>query len=121
LAYPLLGGSGHHTHFAIMKTRDAILLTIALSLLGALVGFDIAGRTLRLISVVILITAIWAAVDSSRIQLKRYQSGISCGPVVLFFGLLLLWVVAFPWYLSVRYRILNGTAVLKDGVTHVAA
>lgn len=104
-----------------MKTRDAILLTIALSLLGSMVGFDIAGRTLYLISVVIVITAIWAAVDSSKIQFRRYQSGISCGPVVLFFGFLLLWVVAFPWYLSMRYRILAGTAVLKDGVTHVAA
>jgi len=104
-----------------MKTRDAILLTIALSLLTSMVGFGIADRTLYLSSVVIVITAIWAAVDSSKVQLKRYRSGISCGPVALFFGFLLFWIVAFPWYLSVRYKIITGTAVLKDGVTDVRA
>ena len=117
----MLAGSEHHTHFTIMKTRDAILLTIALSLLTSMVGFGIAGRTLYLSSVVIVITAIWAAVDSSKIQLKRYRSGISYGPVVLFLGFLLLWVIAFPWYLIVRHKIMTGKAVLKDGVTNVAA
>jgi hypothetical protein len=32
----------------------------------------------------VLGTAIWAAVDSSKIQLKRYKSGISYGPFPLF-------------------------------------
>ena len=104
-----------------MKTRDTIMLTIALLLLTQFIRFDIAGQAMSLTPVMVLITAIWAAVDSSKIHLKRYRSGISCGPVVLFFGFLLLWVVAFPWYLSVRYKILTGTAVLKDRVTHVAA
>jgi len=117
----MLAGSEHHTHFTIMKTRDAILLTIALFLLTSMVGFRIAGRTLYLSSVVIVITAIWAAVDSSKIQLKRYRSGISYGPVVLFLVFLLLWVIAFPWYLIVGHKIMTGKAVLNDGVTDVAA
>jgi hypothetical protein len=104
-----------------MKTRDAILLTIALLLLTSLVGFNIAGKHVSLSWFLIFGTAIWAAVDSSKIQLKRYRSGISYGPVVLFFCFLLLWIVAFPWYLSVRYTIKTGTAVLKDGATDVAA
>jgi hypothetical protein len=104
-----------------MKTRDAIMLTIALLLLTSFIRFDIAGQIVSLTWVMVLITAIWAAVDSSKIHLKRYKSGISYGPVVLFLGFLLLWIVAFPWYLIVRYKIKTGTAVLKDGVTNVAA
>src|SRR5258708_25831234 len=103
-----------HT-FTIMKTRDAIILTIALLLLTSFIRFDIAGQSVSLTWVMVLITAIWAAIDSSKIHLKRYKSGISYGPVVLFLGFLLLWIVAFPWYLIVRHKILTGTAVLKDG------
>lgn len=60
-------------------------------------------------------TSIWAAVDSASIGLHRYKSGIAMKPFTLFLGCALLWIVAFPWYLSVRYRILNGQAQLKDG------
>jgi len=98
-----------------MKTRDAILLTIALILLTSFVGLNIAGQYVALSWFMILGTAIWAAIDSSKIQLNRYKSGISYGPFALFLGFLLLWVVAFPWYLVMRYRIKTGTAVLKDG------
>ncbi|MGZ4963163.1 MAG: hypothetical protein ACXWDN_10415 [Limisphaerales bacterium] len=104
-----------------MKTRDAILLTIALFLLTSFVGLKIGGANVLLSSFLILGTAIWAAIDSSKIQLQRYRSGISYRPVVLFFGFLLLWVVAFPWYLSVRYKIKTGTAVLKDDATSIAS
>jgi len=97
------------------------MLTIALLLLTSFIRVDIAGRNMSVTGVMVLITAIWAAVDSSKIHLKRYRSGISYGPVVLFIGFLLLWVIAFPWYLIVRYKILTGTAVLKDGATNVAA
>jgi hypothetical protein len=62
-------------------------------------------------------TALWAAIDSSKIQLKRYKSGISYGPVVIFFCFVFLWIVAFPWYLIVRNKIKAGTAILKDVVT----
>jgi|SRR5665213_1344441 len=105
----------------IVKTRDAIFLTIALFLLTSLVGLNIAGKNVPLIYFMILGTAIWAAMDSSKIHLKRYRSGISYGPVVLFFGFLLLWIVSFPWYLSERYKIKTGTAILKDEATNVAA
>ena len=103
-----------------MKTRDAIMLTIALLLLTSFIRFDIAGQSVSLTWVMVLITAIWAAIDSSKIRLKRYKSGISYGPVVLFLGFLLLWIIAFPWYLIVRHKILTGTAVLKDGATDIA-
>jgi hypothetical protein len=104
-----------------MKTRNAIMLTIALLLLTSFIRFDIAGQIVSLTGVMVLITAIWTAIDSSKIQLKRYKSGISYGPVVLFFGVVLLWIIAFPWYLIVRHKILTGTAVLKDGTKNVIA
>ena len=104
-----------------MKTRDAILLTIALILLTSFFGLNIAGRYFPFSWFMILGTAMWAAIDSSKIQLKRYKSGISYGPVVLFLGFVLLWVIAFPWYLIVRHKILSGTAVLKDGAPDVAS
>ena len=71
--------------------------------------------------IMILLTSLWAAVDSSRLHLKRYKSGIAYGPVVLFLGCALLWIVGFPWYLVMRYRINTGVAVLKEGVTDDAA
>jgi hypothetical protein len=40
--------------------------------------------------ILVLGTSLWAAVDSSKIQLKRYESGISYGPIVLFIGCALL-------------------------------
>ena len=97
------------------------MLTVALLLLTQFIRFDIAGKEVPLTWFMVVITAVWAAIDSSKIHLKRYKSGISYQPVVLFLGVLLLWVVAFPWYLIVRHKILTGTAVLKDGATNVAA
>jgi hypothetical protein len=32
---------------------------------------------------------------------------------VLFLGFVFLWIVAFPWYLILRYKIKTGTAILK--------
>ena len=97
------------------------MLTIALLLLTSFIRFDVAGQSESVTWVMVLITAIWAAVDSSKIHLKRYKSGIAHGPVVIFLSVLLLWIIAFPWYLIVRHKIQTGTAILRDEVTHVAA
>src|SRR5215475_13377636 len=58
-------------------------------------------------------SSLWAAVDSSKLQLNRYRSSISGPPVLVFIGCAALWLVVFPWYLVMRHRIQNGTAVLK--------
>jgi hypothetical protein len=96
-----------------MKTWIAILFTIGLFaaciVLSALIRFNLTW-------IMVLGTSLWVAIDSSKIQLMRYKSGISSGPVVLFFACALLWIVGFPWYLSMRYKIKSGTAVvIKDG------
>ena len=56
----------------------------------------------------ILASGLWAAIDSSKIQLRKYPSGISYHPVILFLAVSLLWVIGFPWYLAVRYKIKKG-------------
>jgi hypothetical protein len=101
-----------------MKTWIAILFTVGLLavciLLSALIHFDLSW-------IMVLCTALWAAIDSSKIQLKHYKSGISYGPVVLFFACALLWIIGFPWYLVMRYKIKTGKAILKDEIPKAAA
>ena len=93
-----------------MKTPFAIAFAIALFVsclvVSSIIRFDLTW-------IMVLGTALWAAFDSSNVELKRYKSGISYGPVVLFFACALLWIVGFPWYLSMRHKIKTGTAVLK--------
>jgi hypothetical protein len=94
-----------------MKTWQAILFSAGLLLItlfvSSLIHFDL---TLFMVG----ITALWAAIDSSKIQLRRYKSGISYGPVVLFIACALFWIVGFPWYLVMRHKIQTGSAELKD-------
>lgn len=97
--------------FFSRQTWIAILLTIGLTgvAIGVyrLTGFDIGW-------ILVPATAVWAAIDSSKIRLKRYKSGISYGPIPVFFGFIFLWEIAIPWYLIVRHKIKTGQAVLKD-------
>lgn len=97
--------------FAIPLTIGLIVLSI---LASALVHFSV-------VMPMVLLTSLWVAFDSAKLQLSRYKSGISYGPVVMFFACLLLWAVGFPWYLVMRDKILSGTAVLKDGPPVTAA
>lgn len=94
-----------------MKTWQAILFTIALIIAANAVSVAVG---FNLIWPLVLLTSLWAAIDSRKIQLTRYKSGISYGPVVLFVACFMLWIVGFPWYLSMRYKIKNGSATLKD-------
>jgi NhaP-type Na+/H+ or K+/H+ antiporter len=93
----------------------AIWIPIACVVLATLIHFS------SVMQIMILGTALWAAIDSSKIQLKRYKSGISYGPVVVFLCFVFLWIVAFPWYLIVRNKIKAGTATLKDEIPKNAA
>lgn len=95
----------------------AILLAIGLIIFS--VGLT-ATTHYNVVLIMILGTSIWAADDSKRINLKKYKSGISYGPVVLFIAIAMFWIVGFPWYLSIRYRIKNGTAVLKEEIETVS-
>ncbi len=93
-----------------MKWYWAILFTLAILgatlVLSELVGFN-------LVWILVFATALWAAIDSSRLQLKKYKSGIAYGPIVVFVVVALLWIVGFPWYLAARYKIRHGLLELK--------
>lgn len=102
-----------------MKPVNAILLTALLTVLFYF-GLRMDGIVISFGWFIVFGTGFWAAVDSTKIQLKRYKSGISYGPVVVFLVIVFVWIVAFPWYLILRYKIKTGTAILKDGVTNVA-
>ena len=93
----------------------------ALLTLSFFFGFRIGGVGISFGWFIVLGTGIWAAVDSTKIQLKRYKSGISYGPVVIFICFVGLWIVAFPWYLILRYKIKTGTAILKESSSEQTA
>jgi energy-coupling factor transporter transmembrane protein EcfT len=85
----------------------------ALLLTFGLVAVGLFAPNPTMLSIVVA-SAIWAAFDSSKIHLRKYKSGISYNPVVLFICIIGIWIIAFPWYLIVRGKILAGKAVLKD-------
>ena len=93
-----------------MRWSLAILLTAFLVLASVAVFL---ATEFNAMPIVVGGTALWAAVDSCTIELTRYKSGLSYGPIVLFIVVALLWIIGFPWYLVVRHRIKTGRAELK--------
>jgi len=65
---------------------------------------------------VIPLSALWVAFDSSQVEITRYKTGVSYSPIVLFLLVCLLWIFAFPWYCYARQTITRGEAVLRKGV-----
>jgi hypothetical protein len=63
-------------------------------------------------------TSVWAGIDSAKVHLIRYQSGICHGPMVLGIFCSMFWPVGFPWYLVVRYKIQTGKARLRPEYEH---
>lgn len=89
-----------------MRAWQAILFTLGIFIVGLILPP-------WFMALAVFFTSLWASIDSGKIQLSRYKSGIALKPFMLFLGCLLLWIVAFPWYLAVRYRIKSGLAELK--------
>lgn len=97
-----------------MSTGPAILLSIGLFLLCVVIE-AITGLRYIIISTMVFGTALWAGVDAYRIELKKYKTlGIEYGAFGAFAAVLALWIIGFPWYLSMRGKILRGQAELRD-------
>lgn len=65
----------------------------------------------------LLLTSIWAGFDARKIEFKKYKTSLGStiyGGGGVFAGVLLLWIIFFPWYLYSRDKILSGRAELKD-------
>jgi len=93
------------------------IVSVAASLLLAIVAASLPQFTgVSNVWLLILGTAAWAAWDSTQIQIRDYKTTLSSHPVVLFFGIVLLWIVFFPWYLAVRYHITHGTQSRKESI-----
>lgn len=94
-----------------MKWLLAIFITVGLLaacyVASALIYFDLSW-------ILVGITSLWAGIDSKKIELSRYKTGIRCRPVALFCCCYLLWIFVFPWYLWARSKIKAGEATLKE-------
>jgi hypothetical protein len=93
-----------------MDAIVALLVTVVLFLVAVMLQ---GATNLPMILLCVLATASWAAWDSTRIRVRECKSGIALHPVSLWFGVALLWIVGFPWYLVVRHKVKGGTQERK--------
>ncbi|MBC1193147.1 MAG: hypothetical protein EWV83_13400 [Microcystis sp. M_OC_Ca_00000000_S217Cul] len=100
----------------IMGWRNSLLLTLLI--LVVVIGLDkITG--ISIMGGVVLVTALWAAIDSHRIELHKYKITGSFVPSFgnswsVFLFVFLLWVYCFPAYLIIRGKILKGIIPLRN-------
>ena len=100
----------------IMGWRNSLLLTLLILVVGngldKITGIPIMGG-------IVLVTALWAAIDSDRIELHKYKITGSFVPSFgnswsVFLFVFLLWVYCFPAYLIIRGKILKGIIPLRN-------
>jgi hypothetical protein len=73
---------------------------------------------------VVVGSAIWIAVDASRLGAKRGALGgglLDMGPAAWFFASLLLWIVALPCYLATRPKLVRRAHALATHPQFAAA
>lgn len=74
--------------------------------------------TFNVVSVLVVLgTAIWAAADASSIRSRLSESIHLEHPAVIFLAFIALWIVAFPYYLVKRSRVLAEQARLEASPT----
>ena len=91
-----------------MKLWQAILLTLAIALVGA---FLLPSDAIKLIP---FLSAFWAYIDAGNRDIKKYKTFFATNPGYVAIGMFLLWPIYFPWWLSFRYKIMHGQAPLKE-------
>ena len=74
-------------------------------------GFN---TTQLLLATIVLATAIWAAIDAQKLEWRKYKTSLARSPITLFIVIILIWIVAFPWYLWQRSKIKSDEAELRD-------
>lgn len=95
-----------------MRFLDALLLALGMMLLSGYVSVALDAPALP--AFVVIGTALWVYFDAKKLGLSRYRTGL-ISPEVATIGCFLIWIAAFPWYLSTRRRILAGEQPLKEG------
>ncbi|HVS37392.1 MAG TPA: hypothetical protein VMS17_17655, partial [Gemmataceae bacterium] len=89
----------------------ALLVTGLLA--AAIIGVNILTQSSLPGLVIVAATALWAAIDSSSLELHKYKGGTH-GAFLVFLGVVLLWIIFFPLYLVTRARRLSGELKLKE-------
>jgi hypothetical protein len=87
-----------------MKTWRAILLTVGLWMGASMVRFQMGDAYVSLVPLMVLVSSAWVVRDAERRGLREVEPRLAHHRLVLFIGCVVLWVVAFPWYLTVRGR-----------------
>ena len=106
-----------------MRVLKNILISLGLIILAGFSGVIIDNyssgnggpKPADIVKGMVLITSVWAAFLSNKLKFRKYKTGMSYHPVVVFFATFFLWIVAFPWFLTIRDNILDGTAKDLDG------
>lgn len=67
---------------------------------------------MNIITIIVIATSIWVLIDAQTIGVKKGQiQGMgNMGPISWFLACLLIWIVAFPFYLAKRgeFKRING-------------
>ena len=95
-----------------MPLPSAIIFSVALMVCSG--SLAAALEIPALPAFMVIGTALWVYFDARRLGLSRYRTGL-IGPEVASIGCVGIWIIAFPWYLSARHKILNGQLPLKEG------
>ena len=112
-----------------MRVLKNILIALGLFVVAIVVGTIVGGSSLShpgdkpvsgAISLMVFITGIWAAFSSKRLEFRQYKTGMSYHPVTIFILHLMFWIIVFPYFLTVRDNIKDGSAELKDEFKHEA-
>ncbi|HET7228890.1 MAG TPA: hypothetical protein VFJ16_02680 [Longimicrobium sp.] len=92
-----------------------LLLAIPFSILLIMLAgsLSVAIEAPALPALVVIATALWVYFDAKKLDLARYRTGL-INPEVVTIGCFLMWIVAFPWYLSARHKIKLGQMPLKN-------
>lgn len=75
-----------------------------------------AGIVKPILLVLVFGSAIWAYADSKKLGIEKYKKtalSLSSSPFGTAFIVWILWIIAFPMYISWRYRVMNGRIPLK--------
>jgi len=90
-----------------------LLLAIPFALVLALGAAIASVATDAPVSAFLIIgSALWVYFDAKKLDLGRYKTGLM-NPEVVTIGCFMVWIIAFPWYLSARYKIILGELPLK--------
>ena len=95
-----------------MPLPSAILFSVALMVCSGSLAEALEAPALP--AFMVIGTALWVYFDARRLGLSRYRTGL-INPEVATIGCFGVWIIAFPWYLSARHRILHGLLPLKEG------